>query len=340
MSESEKEIRVLVAADFTEEALEQFRAVSPRLSIDQQTRDIPVSVWEQVEVLYSANSIFPQPEDVPNLRWIQLNSAGAENALRHPIAKREDIEITSVSGIHATQMAEYCMMMMLTFAQKLRLMLEYQAKSHWLTEAWNHFDPWPLRESTLGIVGYGNVGREIARLAHSFGMKILACKRDAMHSEMTGKYIEQGLGDPEGLLPDRIYPAEAVAEMAIHCDYIVASIPMSAKNKAFIDAAVFAAMKPTAVFVNVGRGRVVDETALLMALQDGQIAGAALDVFSQEPLPADSPFWQLENVVITPHVSGNSKNYSEKAARVFEENLRRYVNKLPLLNRISREQEY
>ena len=340
MTDSEHKIQVLVAADFSEELMEQLHAVSPRLSIHQQYRDIPDSTWEQVEVLYSANSVYPDPEIVPNLRWIQLNSAGAERALRHPIGQRHDVEITTVSGIHATQMAEYCLLMMLAFAYNLPTIQEFQARAHWNKESWRGFVPQPLRGRTLGIVGYGSVGRELARLATTFGMRILASKRDAMRPAIRGKYNEAGLGDPEGELPERIYPAEAIVDMASECDFLVITIPMSEKNRAIVDAAVFETMKPTAMFINVGRGGVVDEADLLAALQGGQIAGAALDVFTQEPLPADSPFWQLDNLLVSPHISGNSVHYSEKAVELFAENLQRYVNKLPLLNRIARERGY
>lgn len=340
MTDSEKETRVLVAANFSEETLDKFRAVSPNLSIHQQARDIPDDILADIEVLYSANSYYPPPEKVPKLRWLQLNSAGAENALRQPIGQQKDIEITSASGIHATQMAEYSMMMMLAFSQNLLRMLEYQSKSLWIQESWRHFVPWPLRDHTLGIVGYGSIGREIARLAASFGMKILACKRDVMNPALSGRFGEEGLGDPEGVIPERIYPAGAVADMVVHCDYVIAAMPLSGHNQAFIDTAVFSAMKPEAYFINVGRGGVVDEAALLHALQSKQIAGAALDVFAHEPLPKESPFWQLDNVIISPHVSGNSQLYRDKAALIFEENLRRYVNKLPLLNRVSKTQGY
>ncbi len=340
MTDNEHKIHVLVTADFSEELMKLLRAVSPRLSIHQQYRDLPDSIWERVEVLYSANSIYPAPEIAPNLRWIQLNSAGADRAMRQPISQRDDVEITTVSGIHATQMAEYCLMMMLAFAYNLPMMLEHQARAHWTKESWRDFMPLPLRGRTLSIVGYGSVGRELARLATSFGMNILASKRNVMRPAIRGKYNEEGIGDPEGDLPERFYPAEAVAEMAGLCDYLVVTIPMSEANAAIIDASVFAAMKPSAVFINVARGGVVEEMALLAALQGGEIAGAALDVFTLEPLPADSPFWQLKNVFISPHVSGNSPLYSEKAAAIFAENLQRYISKLPLLNRISRERGY
>ncbi len=340
MTETEKEIRVLIAANFDEETLEKFRAVSPLLSIHQQSRDIPDGILAEIEILYSANGYYPPPEKVPNLRWLQLNSAGAENVLRQPVGQQDHVEVTSASGIHATQMAEYSMMMMLAFSQNLLRMLEHQSQSLWVHESWRHYVPWPLRDRTLGIVGYGSIGREIARLAAAFGMKVLACKRDVMKPVLSGRFGEEGLGDPEGVIPERIYPAEAIADMVVDCDYVVAAMPLSEHNQAFIGETVFSAMKPDAHFINVGRGAVVDEAALFHALQAKQIAGAALDVFAQEPLPKDSPFWQLDNVIITPHVSGNSQLYQEKAALIFEENLRRYVNKLPLLNRVSKTQGY
>ena len=334
------EIQVLLTEDFSDELLARLRAVSPQLAFHYQRKNLTEEIWQDVEVLYSSTSIFPDPGMAPKLRWVQLNQAGANKALAHSFSKRPEVMITTASGVHVTQMSEYCLMMMLAFSQNLLKMFRQQQRAEWGQQSWGQFVARPLRGTTLGIVGYGSIGRELARQATSVGMRVLASKRNPMQPAMRGKFSQAGLGDPEGELPERLYPPAAIADMAAECDYLVVALPLSAHTKSTIGKTFFSAMKQEAIFINIGRGGVVDEEALLDALQNGQIAGAALDVFTQEPLPSDSPFWQLENVIISPHTSGNSVFYSDFCVELFAENLRRYLDKLPLLNRISREKGY
>jgi phosphoglycerate dehydrogenase-like enzyme len=171
-------------------------------------------------------------------------------------------------------------------------------------------------------------------------MTVLAAKRDVMHPAQTNKYAEPGTGDPDGDLPDRIYPVQAAASMVKECDFVVLACPLTRLTRQLVNEEVLAAMKPTAVLINVARGAVVDEAALISALAAGRLGGAALDVFEEEPLPATSPLWNLPNVIISPHVAGFRADYHQQAAAVFAENLRRYVENEPLLNQVSREREY
>ena len=145
---------------------------------------------------------------------------------------------------------------------------------------------------------------------------------------------------PSGDIPDRIYPANTVASMAKDCDYLVVTTPQTAATEHLIGEEVFEAMKDSAVLVNVSRGAIVDEKAMITALSSGQIGGAALDVFEEEPLPTTSPLWNLDNVIITPHLSGFTRDYHDKAALVFKENLRRYLENRPLLNQLDRAKGY
>ncbi len=336
---SNDQIHVVVALDFSDAIMEQLREISPRLHIEQHHPDVPEQVWSKAEVLYTAGR-FPLPEQAPLLRWIQLHSAGMEHTIKQPIVQAEDVDVTSTSGIHAGHMAEFCLMMMLSFAYKLPRMLDFQAKGEWSDERYSIFKPTELRGQTLGIAGYGSIGRELARMANALGMTVLATKRDIMQMEEKSGYEEQGLGDPEGVIPERLYPGEALASMARECDYLVLTVPLTDETLHMVNETVLEAMKPEAVLINVARGGVVDEAALISALAADKIAGAALDVFEQEPLPKSSPLWNLDNVIISPHVSGNSVAYNEKAAVLFVENLRRYVNKQPLLNLLDREQGY
>ncbi len=333
-------IRVVVAMNFSDEIIAQLQAISPRLAIERHFPNVPESVWPEAEVLYTLHK-FPDPSQTPRLRWIQLHSAGLDHVIKAPIIRAEDVTVTTASGIHATVMAEFCLGMMLALAYQLPHMLRLQARAEWPEKPHALFAPRELRGQTLGIVGYGSVGRELARLANAVGMRILATKRDVMHPEADpNEYTEDGLGDPQGELPARLYPSEALASMAAECDFLVVTVPLTDATRHLVGETVLAAMKKTAFLVNVARGRVVDEAALVSALAAGRIAGAALDVFAEEPLPAASPLWNLDNVILSPHVSGNMYRYHEKAAALFAENLRRYLDNRPLLNRFDRQRGY
>lgn len=339
MSDTNSVVKVVMAVDFSDEIIEQLRAISPRLHIERHYPNVPDSAWAEAEILFTANNL-PDPAQVPRLRWIQFLSAGLDHSIDKPIVQAEDIEITSTSGIHATQMAEFSLAMMLAFTYNLPKMLELQARVEWPKDRYQYFTPRPLRDQTLGIVGYGSIGRELARLAQSFGMIVLATKRNLLQTLEDTDYSEPGLGDPQAEIPARIYPPEALASMAQLCDFLVVTVPLTAATRHMVNETVLKSMKKTAVLINVGRGSVIDEPALISALAAGTIAGAGLDVFEEEPLPATSPLWNMDNVIISPHVSGNSARYDEKAAALFAENLQRYLEKRPLLNKLERQRGY
>jgi phosphoglycerate dehydrogenase-like enzyme len=214
-------------------------------------------------------------------------------------------------------------------------MLSYRGSAIWPSGRWNKFVPQPLRGATIGIVGYGSIGREVARLAKAFGMRVLACKRDTRQVVDEG-YTVAGAGDPQGELPDRIYPSAALNSMVAECDVVVITAPLTEETHHMVDEEAFKAMKNESYLVNVSRGGVVDEKALLKALQKGWIAGAGLDVFEHEPLASDSPFWKMDNVIISPHVAGFTPHYDWRAMDLFVRNLRRYLEDRPLMNVVSR----
>lgn len=189
------------------------------------------------------------------------------------------------------------------------------------------------------MVGYGSIGREVARLAHAFGMRVLAVKRDPAHRADHGWRLP-GTGDPDGVIPERYYAPHQLTEMLPQCDFVVLAVPMTGATRRLIGETELRARQPTACLVNVARGGVVDEPALIQALEEGWIAGAGLDVFSQEPLPADSPLWWLDNVILAPHVAGFTLDYDRWATDLFAENLRRYLAGEPLLNLVDRECGY
>lgn len=336
---SQAPISVVVAMNFTDEIIEQLRGVSPRLQIERYFPGVPEAAWAEAEILYTARD-FPDPAFAPRLRWIQLHSAGIDHAIKQPIIRAEDISVTTTSGIHAVQMSEFSLGMMLAFNYKIPLMLQLQSKADWPEKPIEVFAPRELRGQVLGIAGYGSIGRELARQANALGMTVLATKRDVMHTEDKEGYAEPGTGDSAGTIPARLYPAEALVSMVGECDYLVITTPLVEGAPPIVTEEVLHAMKKTAVLVNVARGAVIDEAALITALSSRKIAGAALDVFQQEPLPTTSPLWNLDNVIISPHVSGNSVRYHEKAAALFAENLQRYLDKRPLLNLLNRKRGY
>jgi phosphoglycerate dehydrogenase-like enzyme len=333
------EIHVVVAMDFSDVLMERIRAVSPRLKVERHMPNVPERAWADAEILYTG-SIFPTPTQAPRLRWIQLHSAGVDHAVKEAIVQAEDVEVTTASGIHAAQMAEYALAMMLTFEYQIPRMLALKEKAEWPSNRGKLFAPYALRGQTVGIIGYGVIGRELARLADALGMRVLASKRDAMRPDLDDAYYEPGTGDPAGELPARIYPPQALASMVKECDYVVVTLPTTTATYHMVNAEVLKAMKKTAILINVGRGSVIDEAELISALASERIRGAALDVFETEPLPSSSPLWNLDNVIISPHVSGNTVRYHEKAAALFVENLQRYLDKRPLLNVLKREHGY
>ncbi len=336
-----EKIRVLVTVNLPAMMIQKLAEISPRLEVIQHEARTPEEVrphLQGVEVLYTWRAI-PRPEEAPDLRWVQLHSAGADDIISTPLYQQTEVRFTTVSGIHAVTMAEYVLAQMLAFAHHLPHMLEDKAARSWPQNRWERYLPHELRESTLGIVGYGSIGREVARLGAAFGMQVLAVKR-SIRELADSSYILPGVGDPEGDIPDRFYPPEALHSFLGACDYVVLTVPLTPATHHLIDGPALAAMKKTAVLINVARGPVVDEQALVEALVAGQIRGAALDVFEVEPLPEDSPLWQAPNLIISPHISGFSSRYNERAADVFATNLARYVAGDPLLNQVDRERGY
>lgn len=336
-------VNVLIVVPFREEWVERIQRLSPDLHvtlhpIHGRGQEVPDTLWEETEVAYTFSNL-PSPEHASRLRWVQLYSAGAERILEHPLFKT-NVMFTTMSGIHATPIGEYVLTTTLAWFHRLPLLLDWQRQHFWQknTGLGSEFMPQELRGKTIGVVGYGSIGREVARLATAFGMRVLAMQRGNDHRD-TG-FVFPGTGDPEGRLPERYYQPEQLHSMLQECDVVMIGVPLTKQTYHMFDAAAFQAMKPTAFLVNIARGDVCDEDALVHALADKQIAGAALDVFHKEPLPADSPLWDMPNVLISPHISGLSEHYDERAEQVFEENLRRYLRGEPLYNLLNKERGY
>lgn len=331
---AEADIDVLITVPFPDPLIERLSSVSPRLRLHvhpaRSDDNLPPDLVQEAEVLYTARAL-PEPDQAPELRWVQFHFAGIDHVRDHPLVLAESVQVTTLSGAAVSQMAEFAMMSILALGRRLLGMLEDKREKRWAEDRFDRFTPLELRDSTVGIVGYGNIGREVARLARAFGAEVLAAKRDLMTLERE-RYVEEGLGDPQAELVNRIYPPQAVASMAKLCDFLVVSVPLTSETRGMIGSKVFKEMKETSYLVDISRGGVVDHGALIEALQEGWIAGAALDVYPVEPLPEGSPLWEMPNVILSPHVAGASPRYYERAADLFATNLRRYLSEQPLLN--------
>jgi phosphoglycerate dehydrogenase-like enzyme len=237
-------------------------------------------------------------------------------------------------------MAEYVFTVVLVWFHRLPQILSWQRQGQWPSNAERStlLVPEELKGKTIGIVGYGSIGRHVARLANAFGMRILAMQRSADHSDHGFQFPE--VGDPEGTLPERYYPPAQLHALLSESDVVVIAVPLTPQTHELFDEAAFQAMKSTAFLVNIARGGVCKESALTDALRQQRIAGAALDVFHQEPLPPNHPLWQLPNTFISPHIAGLSPHYNERAATIFEENLRRYLAGESLYNVVDKARGY
>ena len=336
-----QDVMVLSTLRFTDELLDKLRSVSPRLVVKQRTchnaEEVEQALEDSVEVLYTVY-LPANLSRASRLQWVQMHAAGVDHVLDHPIMK-SDMLLTTASGIHATPIAEYVFASILAFNRRVPRMLYYQSRREWPQGRWNLFASPELRSSTLGIVGYGSIGREVGRIARCFGMRVVATKRSVSQMRDVG-YAVQGLGDREGVLLDEVFPPDRLSEMLGLCDYVVVAVPLTPETRKLIGEAELRAMKPSAYLVNISRGGTVDEGVLLRALQEGWIAGAGLDVFEEEPLSSDSPLYDLEHVILSPHVAGFTLCYDERASDLFAENLRRYLAGEPLLNLVDKAKGY
>jgi len=292
----------------------------------------------EAEILLTAFNM-PSAAEAPRLRWVQTFFAGVDGWLERAGDRAKDVQVTTASGVHAPNMAEYSLMMMLAWAHALPETLEFQRQGLWPAERRKALIPGELRGATLGVVGYGSIGREAARQARALGMRVLACKRDPAQRQDTG-WAWPDTGDPQGVLPERFYALGDLHGMLPECDYVLLTLALTSATRHIINAEALRSFKASAVLVNVARGGLVDEPALIEALRSGAVRGAGLDVFETEPLPASSPLWSLPNVILTPHIAGITPAYGERLMALFADNLQRYLAGQRLLNLVDLEAGY
>jgi phosphoglycerate dehydrogenase-like enzyme len=248
-----------------------------------------------------------------NVRWVHALSAGVESILS-PEILASPVPLTNGRGVFRTPLAEWVVAAMLHFSYDLRRIQQQQEAG-----VWEPFDVDELNGKTLGIVGYGEIGRSTADRARPFGMKILATRRKAS---------------------DGMYPPSRVKEMLAQCDYVAVCTPLTPETRGLIGPAEIAVMKSSAVIINVGRGPVIDEAALIAALESGKIRGAALDVFDVEPLSAGHPFYRMKNVLLSPHSADHTPGWRHRAVQCFLDNFERFSKGEPLQNIVDKHAGY
>lgn len=333
------EINVLIAGPLAPEFAHQIQSVDPRVRLlyapellgqpryatdhnppvqrtpeqEAQWRDL----LAQADVLFGFD--YTHLNDLldvaPRLKWVQGTSTGIGLSVQKFGWDKSSIVFTTAGGVHSGPLAEFCLMDMLMFTKGAFHMAAEKERKHWERYAGTE-----LRGKTLAVIALGNGGRHVARLARCLGMHVVGTKRSI-----------EGI-EPTSLGVERLYPWTDLQPMMARADFVVLYLPHTPETQGLIGAAELAAMKPGAVLINVARGSIWDEQAVIAALQSGHLGGVAADVFAIEPLPADSPLWDMPNVLISPHSASAADSENAKLTELFCDNLRRYLAGEPLRN--------
>lgn len=334
-----KTVNVLITNPYTREQADAIAAVDPRVRVlpiytptDSPNRD----QWPRAEgaeldaLLVQADVMLgfivtgEWLEKMPRLKWLQLSSAGADRVIKAGIFdKMPGLVLTTSSGIHEIPISEHIVASILYFSRGF-----YKAVRNQPLHKWERFTADEACDHSVCFVGYGPIARRAATLCKALGMRCVAVRASLLEQQPGFEAI------------DRFYPVSELNEAIKGADYVVIAAPHTPTSENMIGREQFAAMKPSAVVVNISRGALVDEGAMTEALQEGRIAGAALDVFVQEPLPASSALWDLPNVLITPHNAGSNPSYDKRVVELFCENLGKYLRSESLKNLVIKERGY
>ena len=344
------ETTVVIASFFEEEYVERIREVDDRLRILYREDLVPPPRWPgdhvgpedwgrtpeedeefqamlaEAEVLYD----FPRGytgdllKAAPNLDWVQGSMAGAGEVAEKAALKDTDVTITTASGVFSGPLAEFALAALLSHAKQFDRLRREKSK-----KTWRQTTTSSLEDKTLCIVGLGNIGRAVAKRARPFGMRVLGVKRTVREEDEAWSYA------------DELYATEDLEDALGEADYVVATLPGTPETHHLLEAGAIASIKEGAYFVNIGRGSVVKEAALVEALEQGRLSGAALDVFETEPLPQDSPLWEMEGVIISPHSTDMVPELvNKRQTDLFCDNLRRYLAGEELINVLDKQLLY
>lgn len=335
-------VQVLVDFQLDDPFISEIEAVDPRVRVQRTFKNgnrgevTTLENWNRLdagavdallaeaEVLFGFNFPLDWLDKAPRLKWVQLASAGSDSLQRAGVfERRPDLLLTTSSGVHEVPISEHILANILFFARRLNIAVRNQPSHNW-----QRYEAGEAYRKTVLLIGYGPIARRTAELCKAFDMRVLVVRASISSRQ------------PDDGTVERYYPNTQLDEALGESDYIVVAAPRTPATEGMIGEAQFAVMKPTAVIINISRGALVDEDAMIAALQGGKIAGAGLDVFRQEPLPESSPLWGMPNVLITPHNSGSNPHYNERATTIFADNLARYLKNEPLKNRVDRERGY
>jgi D-2-hydroxyacid dehydrogenase (NADP+) len=321
------QLNLLISFDLADTYVRKIKAVSPNLKVQQShDRKELADLIRQVDILFAGYFSREMFSSASRLKWIQTYLAGVERFL-YPEVVDSQVIITNAGGVSSIPISEQVMGMMLCLSRKLHVFIGNQLEHKWKT---SELELLPQLEElagkTVGIVGLGRIGAEIAKRAKCFGMRVIATRRKA--SGQAPSHV------------DKLVAAENLNELLAESDYVVLQLPLTRETQNMFGEQQFRSMKRTAYLINTGRGEVVREEALIKALEKDAIAGAALDTFAVEPLPKDSPLWDMKNVIITPHVAGFTPHYPERLTDIFCENLKRFIRNEELINVVDKTRGY
>ncbi|KAL0944941.1 d-isomer specific 2-hydroxyacid dehydrogenase [Colletotrichum truncatum] len=306
--------------------------------------DFDEKEWKDVTVLLTGSAL-PDPEIAPKLQYVQLQSAGANHILKHPLFTDTDVAFATANGVHGPQISEWIITTFLSFQHQIPKYIDNFRQGKWLRG-----DDWveDAVGRTIGILGYGSIGRQTARVATALGFKVHAYTlhpRPTPESKRDNGYTPPGLGDPEGKFPSKWFSGASKADLHAFLgsglDLLVVATPLTDKTSHLLAAEEFEILSAKKTFVsNIARGPVVNTEDLIEALDKELIRGAALDVTDPEPLPEGHPLWKAKNLLITPHISGMSTSYAERILAILDYNLKRLSEGKRLVNVVNKREGY
>lgn len=304
-----------------EEHLARIRAAAPDARVVRiDAEEERAEVAPHLEVVLGRLPV-EQLGTLPSLRWLQQTGAGADWLIHAPEVAASDLVVTSASGVHAVPIAEHVLALMFTLSRRIHRFVKAQMDHEWFRRG----RLGEIEGTTLGVVGLGAIGSKLAEKAKGLGMRVLGLRRDPARGSAC---------------VDEMFGPDALHALLEQSDWVAICAALTPETAGLIGERELSAMKSTAYLINIGRGGLVDEKMLVRALLEGWIAGAGLDVFEREPLPADSPLWDMRNVVITPHFAGATPVYADRVTDIFTENLRRYQRGEPLVNVVDKRLAY